>query len=105
MDVTLALDIGGTKIAAGLVDVDGTLVHHAKLPTPAEDAEAVWTVVDTLVTEAVAAAGGRIRGVGIASAGPIDLPSGTISPINITVWQGFPIVDRVSELTGVPVRL
>jgi glucokinase len=105
MDVTLALDIGGTKIAAGLVDGDGTLVHHAKLPTPDEDAEAIWTVVDTLVTEAVAAAGGRIRGVGIASAGPIDLPSGTVSPINITVWQRFPIVDRVSELTGVPVRL
>jgi glucokinase len=105
MDVTLALDIGGTKVAAGLVDGDGTLVHHAKLPTPDEDAEAIWTVVDTLVTEAVAAAGGRIRGVGIASAGPIDLPSGTVSPINITVWQRFPIVDRVSELTGVPVRL
>jgi glucokinase len=105
MDVTLALDIGGTKVAAGLVDGDGTLVHQAKLPTPDEDAEAIWTVVDTLVTEAVAAAGGRIRGVGIASAGPIDLPSGTVSPINITVWQRFPIVDRVSELTGVPVRL
>ena len=74
MDVTLALDIGGTKIAAGLVDVDGTLVHHAKLPTPDGDAEAVWTVVDTLVTEALAEAGGRVRGVGISSAGPIDLP-------------------------------
>jgi glucokinase len=105
MDLTLALDIGGTKVAAGLIDGDGTLVHHAKLPTPDDDAEAIWTVVDTLVTEALATAGGRIRGVGIASAGPIDLPSGTVSPINITVWQRFPIVDRVSELTGVPVRL
>jgi glucokinase len=104
-DLTLALDVGGTKIAAGLVDDDGTLVHHAKLPTPDEDAEAVWTVVDTLVTEALAAAGGRVRGVGIASAGPIDLPSGTVSPINITAWQRFPIVDRVSELVGAPVRL
>jgi glucokinase len=105
MDVTLALDIGGTKIAAGLVDVEGTLVHHAKLPTPDGDAEAVWTVVDTLVTEALAEAGGRLRGVGIASAGPIDLPAGTVSPINITEWQGFPIVERVSTLTGGPVRL
>ena len=105
MDVTLALDIGGTKIAAGLVDVEGTLVHHAKLPTPDGDAEAVWTVVDTLVTEALAEAGGRVLGVGIASAGPIDLPAGTVSPINITEWQGFPIVERVSTLTGGPVRL
>jgi len=105
MDVALALDIGGTKIAAGLVDADGALVHHAKLPTPDGDAEAVWTVVDTLVTEALAEAGGRVRGVGISSAGPIDLPGGTVSPINITQWQGFPVVERVSTLTGAPVRL
>ena len=105
MDITLALDIGGTKIAAGLVDSDGTLVHHAKLPTPDGDAEAIWTVVDTLVTEALAEASGRVRGVGIASAGPIDLPTGTVSPINIIEWQRFPIVERVIALTGVPVRL
>ena len=105
MDVTLALDIGGTKIAAGLVDADGSLVQHAKLPTPDGDAEAVWTVVDTLVTEALAEAGGHVRGVGISSAGPIDLPAGTVSPINITEWQDFPIVERVSTLTGAPVRL
>jgi len=105
MDVTVALDIGGTKIAAGLVDADGTLVHQAKLPTPDGDAEAVWTVVDTLTTEALAEAGGRVRGVGVASAGPIDLPAGTVSPINITAWRGFPIVERVSTLTGAPVRL
>jgi len=104
-DPTLALDIGGSKIAAGLVDSDGTLVHHAKLPTPDEDAEAVWAVVDTLITEALATAGGRVQGVGIASAGPIDLPSGTVSPINLTAWQRFPIVDRVSAVAGAPVRL
>lgn len=105
MALTLALDIGGTKIAAGLVDADGTLVHHAKLPTPDGDAEAIWAVVDTLVTEALAAAGGRVRGVGIASAGPIDLGAGTVSPINITAWQGFPIVERMSTLAGARVRL
>ena len=104
-DPTLAIDIGGTKIAVGLVDEDGELVHHAQLPTPDSDAEAIWAVVDSLVTEALAAAGGHVRGVGIASAGPIDLPTGTISPINITAWQRFPIVERVSGLVGAPVRL
>ncbi|WP_197375573.1 ROK family protein [Mycolicibacterium baixiangningiae] len=104
-DLTLALDVGGTKIAAALVDADGTLVHQATLPTPRTDAEAVWAVTERLVEGALAAGGGAVRRVGIASAGPIDLPSGTVSPINLTAWQRFPIVDRVAAVTGVPVRL
>jgi len=66
-ELTLALDIGGTKIAAGLVDDAGEIVHQARLPTPDGDAEAVWAVVDTLVTEALAAAGGRVSRAGMAS--------------------------------------
>lgn len=102
---TLALDVGGTKIAAGLVDADGTLVHRAQRPTPAADAEAVWAVAAALIAEELREAGGPVGAVGIASAGPIDLPSGTVSPINITAWRRFPIVDRVSKLTDAPVRL
>ncbi|MDT5153098.1 MAG: glucokinase [Mycobacterium sp.] len=102
---TLALDVGGTKIAAGLVDADGTLIHHAQQPTPDTGAEAIWSVAETLLANALAAAPGAVLGVGIASAGPIDLPSGTVSPINITEWQRFPIVDRVRASTGLPVRL
>lgn len=104
-DLTLAIDIGGTKIAAGLVDHDGVLVHQATAPTPASDAEEVWLVVESLACEAVAIAGGVIRGVGVASAGPIDVSTGTVSPINITHWQRFPIVDRLSAAVGAPVRL
>ena len=105
MPVTLALDVGGTKIAVGLVDADGNLIHHARLPTPQADAEAIWSVAGTLLAEALALAGGAAVGVGIASAGPIDVPNGTVSPINITAWQRFPIVERVAAVTGLPVRL
>ncbi|HKV19694.1 MAG TPA: ROK family protein [Mycobacterium sp.] len=104
-DQTLAVDIGGTKIAVGLVSDEGELRHRAQLPTPDTDAEAIWAVVESLVTDAVTAAGGPVRGVGISSAGPIDLPSGTISPINITAWQRFPVVERVSSMVGAPARL
>jgi glucokinase len=103
--LTLALDVGGTKIAAGLVDADGTLVHRAQQPTPAADADAVWAVAEALIVDEMREAGGRITGVGVASAGPIDLPGGTVSPINITAWDRFPIVERVASVAGVPVRL
>jgi glucokinase len=44
--------------------------------------------------------------VGISSAGPIDVAEGTISPVNIGAWRGFPVVDRVvAAVPGVPVRL
>lgn len=104
-DLTLALDIGGTKIAAGLVDADGTLVTSTQEPTPrGDDPEAVWAVTESLITATTA--GIAVRGAGIASAGPVHLPTGTVSPINLTAWRDFPIRDRVAAvLPGRPVRL
>ncbi len=99
MNTVLALDIGGTKIAGGLVDESGTLLRHATRPTPAETPfDAVAAVVDELAIGTVAA-------VGIACAGPVDAVAGTVAPINITAWQNFPLCERVRELAGAPVAL
>ena len=104
---SLVLDIGGTKIAAGLVDADGQLLHQNRRPTPrSSDPEEVWAAAERTIIDALAAAGGEVSGAGISSAGPIHLPDGTISPVNIAAWRGFPIRDRVSAtVPGVPVRL
>lgn len=103
MAVTLALDIGGTKIAAGIVDDQGTVLQRFQQPTPRESAESAWQVTADLIRQAASMA--PVQAVGIASAGPVALGAGTISPVNIAVWQEFPIVGRVAELTGLPVRL
>lgn len=103
MSAILALDIGGTKIAAGIVDDAGTVLQRFQQPTPSDSAEAAWQVTADLIGQARSVA--AVRAVGIASAGPVALGAGTISPVNIAVWQDFPIVDRVAELTGLPVRL
>jgi glucokinase len=105
--LTLCLDIGGTKIAAGLTDPGGALVHTAIRPTPAGGAaEEVWAAVAATIADTLRVAGGDVTAVGIASAGPIDLHGGTVSPINIRSWRGFPLRDRVAaEVPGVPVRL
>lgn len=102
---TLVLDIGGTKIAAGLVDPDGTLVRHEQRPTPDGDAEAVWAVAASLLTTMQAEADAPVTAVGVASAGPVHIPDGTVSPVNIAAWRDFPIVARVADATGLPVRL
>ena len=103
---TLALDIGGTKIAAGLVDAAGRLVYQTRQATPhVDDPEQVWAAAERTIADAVASAG-SVRGVGISSAGPVHLPDGTVSPINIPAWRNFPIRTRVAAaVPGVPVRL
>jgi glucokinase len=105
--LTLALDIGGTKIAVGLTDPAGELVHKAIEPTPKDhEAEHVWSLVDAMIADATKAAKGAIRAVGIGSAGPIDANAGTVSPVNIASWRGFPLRDRIAAaMPGVPVRL
>lgn len=101
--LTLTLDIGGTKIASGLVDAAGTLVHSARRPTPKEQ---VWEAVQALIAETMRVADGAVGAVGIASAGSIDLADGTVSPINIPAWDRFPLRDKVAAaIPGVPVRL
>jgi glucokinase len=105
--LTLALDIGGTKIAVGLVDPAGELVHRAIEPTPKDQqAEHVWGLVERMVADAAKVAHGAIRAVGAGSAGPIDTAAGTVSPINIGSWQGFPLRDRLAAaMPDVPVQL
>ncbi len=103
----LVLDIGGTKIAAGLVDTNGQLLHSNRQPTPrSADPDLVWEAAERTIADALAEAGGEVTGVGISSAGPIDVAAGTISPVNIAAWRGFGVRDRVAQaVPGVPVRL
>ena len=104
---TLAVDIGGTKIAAGIIDANGQVLHKNRQPTPrSDDPDEVWSAAETTIAEALSAADGTVSGVGISSAGPIHLPDGTVSPVNIPAWRGFPVRDRAAAaVPGVPVRL
>lgn len=104
---SLALDIGGTKIATGIVDAEGRLLHSTRQPTPhSAAADEVWAAAERAIADALSAAGGVVDGVGISSAGPIDIGEGTISPVNIAAWRGFPVVERAAAaVPGVPVRL
>lgn len=96
--MVLAIDIGGTKIATAVVDDQGTVVAEQLRPTAVSaDAELVFEGVESAVRAVLPALAGtssRIR-VGISSAGPIDAPAGTISPVNIGAWRGFPVAARV----------
>ncbi|MBY6367778.1 ROK family protein [Rhodococcoides corynebacterioides] len=95
----LALDIGGTKFSAALVDDDGRPGEPVVVPTPTEN---VWAACEELLLTVVADADVEpddVIAVGIAAAGPVDTVAGSVSPINIAEWyEGFGVVDAVRAL-------
>ncbi|MER6671690.1 ROK family protein [Streptomyces sp. NPDC000983] len=107
-DLVAALDIGGTKIAGALVDGRGMILARAQRPTPArESGDTVMGAVEAVLGELTASplwAG--VSALGIGSAGPVDASAGTVSPVNVPGWRGFPLVRRVREAVGgLPVEL
>ncbi len=99
MAVALAVDIGGTKIAAGLVDgTDGRLLGHKSAPTATD------RLFDRLVDLIAEVRGGgpdpEVCGVGCG--GPMTAGGETVSPLNIAQWRGFPLRSRLAEATGLP---
>ena len=97
----LALDVGGTKVAAALVDSDGAVLRTARRPTATDD---VWAACVAALREV--ADGEQVSAVGIGCAGPIDVRTATVSPLNIPAWRGFPLVSSVArEFRDAAVRL
>ncbi|AGT90874.1 sugar kinase [Rhodococcus erythropolis CCM2595] len=90
----LALDIGGTKMAAGVVSEDGRVPVFDSVPTPQTDP---WGACAALLERV--ADGRDVDGVGIACAGPVDTVAGVVAPINITEWaRGFELVAGVRSV-------
>ncbi|MFG3094416.1 ROK family protein [Streptomyces sp. NPDC048202] len=107
-DLVAALDIGGTKIAGALVDGHGRIQARTQRATPArQDGETVMRAVEQVLGDLAASPlWGRASVLGIGSAGPVDASAGTVSPVNVPGWRGFPLVERVRAATGgLPVEL
>lgn len=98
-DPTLAIDIGGAKLTAGIVDDEGTVLIRDRVPTPARD---VWPALARLVKRVVAASPEPPVMAGVGCSGPVRASEGLVSPLAIPSWRGFPLRDHVQELTGLP---
>jgi glucokinase len=98
----LAVDIGGTKLAAAVVDAGGELVSRAKAPTVGADADSLFASVAALVDQVRHEAGVDLAGCGVGSGGPMSLGGVTVSPLNIHQWREFPLRARLADHTGLP---
>jgi glucokinase len=99
---TIGIDVGGTKILAGVVDRDGSVVRSERRPTPVESTEAflhgVAEVVGMLKDDSVAAVG-----IGIPST--VDQRTGTSVFATHIPLEGVPLRERGQEYFGLPVAV
>ena len=101
----VAVDIGGTKLAVGIVAADGAILDRRAVPTPrAFDADAVFGAL-TAEIDALGAAARGARAVGVGCGGPMTGGGETVSPLNIPAWRGFPLRARLAEHCGLPVSI
>jgi glucokinase len=107
---TLGVDIGGTKVAAGLVDASGVILFQTRVPMIANgSAEAGFGCVVNAVNAVFATrpdARSSLAGIGICSPGPLDPRAGiVINPPNISCWRNFPLAAEVQRVFGVRARI
>lgn len=101
-----AVDIGGTKIAAGIVGDNGTILYRSECPTEPrrgfEDAvDRIRQMLHTAIDHS-----GSINGIGIGCPGPLDPLTGVIGEVGtLPGWEGGRLADAVGEHFGLPVAV
>lgn len=101
MTLTIGVDVGGTKVAAGVVDDDGEVLVRTRRDTPADDVAKTRDLIVEVVSEL--AAGRQIEAVGIGAAGWIDASRSTVLFAPNIAWRDEPIRDYVSSAVNLPV--
>lgn len=104
----VGIDLGGTNIKVGVLNDAGETLSYLSTPTLVErGADDATKRMAVAVHEAITKAGLKpsdVAGVGLGSPGTLDLPSGSlVRPSNLSGWDFFPIRDRLSEYSGLPV--
>jgi glucokinase len=98
----LAVDVGGTKLAAAVVDRAGVVSVRATAPTAGADGDELFAALVAVIDEVRAAAGDELLACGVGCGGPMQPGGVTVSPLNIAQWRGFPLRDRLAAHLDLP---
>ena len=106
----LAIDIGGTKLAAGIVDSEGRILARGEVPTlAAEGLEPVLGRIAELGRDLLSrpeVADVSVHRVGVGCAGPVDLKAGIVfNPPNLPGWVRVPLIDHLQQALALPAVL
>jgi len=102
----LGVDIGGTKVAVGLVDSEGNILAQARQPMAANGTAEAGLQAVIGVIDGLASSGAEFERIGICAPGPLDPKTGVIlNPPNVPCWRNFPLADRIAEKYRQPVKV
>jgi len=101
MSLTIGVDIGGTKVAAGVVDENGTILATALRETPAEDPAQTVDVITDVIAELRESH--EVEAVGLGAAGFIDAQRSTVVFAPNLAWRNLALRATVEKNCGLPV--
>jgi glucokinase len=101
MSLAIGVDVGGTKIAAGVVDESGKIIESVKRPTPAANASGTIEVISEAAKELLAKY--EVEAVGIGAAGFVEESRSAVLFAPNLAWRNEPVARQVEERTGRPV--
>lgn len=101
MKKAIGLDIGGTKIAAGIISEAGELLYRQEVKSDPSDRESMFKQVVTAVEQVLRGTSfSEIEGIGVGVPGKVDRENGIAIFQNNLPWQQFPIAARLQEQFG-----
>ena len=106
----VGVDVGGTKVAVGLVNAQGQIIATQRRPMSvsgdaASGLNSVTSAIDALFAENPRVRE-TVRAIGICAPGPLDPFTGVVvNPPNLKCWRNFPLGAEVSQRYGVPVKV
>lgn len=103
MALTIGIDVGGTKIAAGVVNDDGELITMVRKPTPAADAQSILDTILAVVAELRKVH--DVEAIGVGAPGFIDTSRSSVMFAPNVNWRNEPLAMKISSATGLPTIL
>lgn len=101
MSLACGIDVGGTKIAGGVVDDDGNILEQLRVESPAADAEAILDAIAGLVARL--AAHHDITAVGVGAAGYVDKSRSTVLFAPNLAWRNVDLKAELEPRVNLPV--
>lgn len=110
MAYSIGVDIGGTKVAAGIVTREGSVLKKLEFPTPKDSSQSILKLVKAMIEdlyEHAAESDIQLTGIGIGSAGQINKADGTIlsGTENIKDWNAIAIVSYLKQYFNTEIYL